>query len=54
MAKNIIKIVAGLLMVASVLIGYIPQPKYLVELTCVSKFGLNKLIHMRKRARHGD
>lgn len=36
MAKNIIKIVAGLMMIASVLIGYIPQPEYLVELTCVS------------------
>lgn len=36
MIKNIIKIVAGLLMIVAVFIGYIPQPKYLVELTCVS------------------
>lgn len=36
MIKNIIKVVAGLLMIVSVLIGYIPQPEYLIELTCIS------------------
>lgn len=36
MMKNIVKIGAGLLMVASVFIGYMPQPEYLVELTCIS------------------
>lgn len=36
MIKHIVKIVAGLLMIAVVLIGYIPQPEYLVELTCIS------------------
>lgn len=36
MLKNVIKIAAGLLMIANVLMGYIPQPEYLVELTCVS------------------
>ena len=36
MTKNIIKIAAGLLMIVAVLIGYIPQPEYLVELTCIS------------------
>lgn len=36
MIKNIVKIVVGLLMIVVVLIGYIPQPEYLVELTCVS------------------
>ena len=36
MSKNIVKMAAGLLMILSVLIGYIPQPEYLVELTCVS------------------
>ncbi len=33
---NVIKIAVGLLMIVNVLIGYIPQPEYLVELTCVS------------------
>ena len=36
MIKNIFKIIVGLFMIAVVLIGYIPQPEYLVELTCVS------------------
>lgn len=36
MIKNIIKVVAGLLMIVSVLIGYMPQPEYLIELTCIS------------------
>lgn len=36
MNKNIVKITVGLLMIVVVLIGYIPQPEYLVELTCVS------------------
>lgn len=36
MIKNVVKIAVGLLMIANVLIGYIPQPEYLVELTCVS------------------
>lgn len=36
MIKNIVKIAVGLLMIVNVLIGYIPQPEYLVELTCVS------------------
>lgn len=36
MIKNLIKIVLGLLMIAVVMTGYIPQPEYLVELTCVS------------------
>lgn len=36
MAKNIVKITIGLLMIVVVLIGYIPQPEYLIELTCVS------------------
>lgn len=36
MIKNIIKVLAGLLMIVSVLIGYIPQPEYLIELTCIS------------------
>lgn len=36
MNKNVIKIAAGVLMLSCVLIGYIPQPEYLVELTCIS------------------
>lgn len=36
MFENIVKIAVGLLMIVTVLIGYIPQPEYLVELTCVS------------------
>lgn len=36
MVKNIAKIMMGLLMLAVVFIGYIPQPEYLIELTCVS------------------
>lgn len=36
MMKNVIKIAVGLLMIVVVLIGYIPQPEYLVELTCIS------------------
>lgn len=36
MIKNIIKVVAGFLMIVSVLIGYMPQPEYLIELTCIS------------------
>lgn len=36
MIKNVIKIAVGLLMITVVLIGYIPQPEYLVELTCIS------------------
>lgn len=36
MTKNIVKIGIGVLMVVSVLVGYIPQPEYLVELTCIS------------------
>lgn len=36
MIKNIIKVAAGLLMIVSVLIGYMPQPEYLIELTCIS------------------
>lgn len=36
MIKNVVKITVGLLMLVNVLIGYIPQPEYLVELTCVS------------------
>lgn len=36
MIKNAVKIAAGALMIAAVLVGYIPQPKYLIELTCVS------------------
>lgn len=36
MIKNAIKIAVGLLLIVNVLIGYIPQPEYLVELTCLS------------------
>lgn len=36
MIKNIVKIAIGLLMLATVLIGYKPQPEYFVELTCIS------------------
>ena len=36
MPNNIVKITVGSLMIIMVLIGYIPQPEYLVELTCVS------------------
>lgn len=36
MIKNAVKIAVGLVMIVNVLIGYIPQPEYLVELTCVS------------------
>lgn len=36
MIKNTVKIAVGLVMLVSVLIGYIPQPEYSVELTCVS------------------
>lgn len=36
MIENIVKITVGLLMIVVALIGYIPQPEYLVELTCVS------------------
>lgn len=36
MIENIVKIAVGLLMVVIALIGYIPQPEYLVELTFVS------------------
>lgn len=34
--KNIVRIAAGVLMLVCVLIGYIPQPEYLIELTCLS------------------
>lgn len=34
--KNIVKITAGVLMLVCVLIGYIPEPEYVVELTCIS------------------
>jgi len=34
--KNIVKIMLGLLMLVIVFFGYIPQPEYLIELTCVS------------------
>lgn len=36
MIKNAVKIAVGLVMIVNVLIDYIPQPEYLVELTCVS------------------
>lgn len=36
MRRNIIKIFVGLMMIITVLIGYIPQPTYLMELTCIS------------------
>lgn len=36
MIEYVVKIAVGLLMVVSALIGYIPQPEYLVELTFVS------------------
>lgn len=36
MIKNIIKIATGFLIIVIVLIGYLPQPEYLVELTCIS------------------
>lgn len=36
MVKNIVKIAVGLLMIIAVIIGYMPQPEYLVELTCIS------------------
>lgn len=36
MIKNMVKTAAGLWMIATVLIGYIPQPEYLDEMTCVS------------------
>lgn len=36
MIKNMVKIALGILMIAAVLIGYIPQPEYLAELTCIS------------------
>lgn len=36
MIKNVIKIVVGTLMLICVLIGYIPQQEYWVELTCIS------------------
>lgn len=34
--KNIVKIMMGLLIFVVVFVGYIPQPEYLIELTCVS------------------
>lgn len=36
MMKHIVKIAVGFLMLAVVCIGYLPQPAYLIELTCVS------------------
>lgn len=36
MTKNIIKIATGFLMIVSVFIGYMPQPEYVIELTCIS------------------
>ena len=36
MIRNIVKIIVGVVMIVCVLIGYIPQPEYLVELTCIS------------------
>lgn len=36
MLKNIVKIAVGLWMIVVVLIGYIPQPEYWIELTCIS------------------
>lgn len=36
MKTNIIKIVLGVIFIVTVLIGYIPQPQYLVEMTCIS------------------
>ena len=34
--KSVIKILIGLMMVASVIIGYIPEPELIVEFTCIS------------------
>lgn len=36
MMKSMVKIAIGFFIIVIVLIGYIPQPEYLVELTCVS------------------
>ncbi len=36
MLKSIFKIFAGLVMIVTVLVGYIPEPQYLIELTCIS------------------
>lgn len=36
MFKSIFKIFAGLVMIVTVLVGYIPEPQYLIELTCIS------------------
>lgn len=36
MISNAVKMAAGIFMLVCVCIGYIPQPEYLVELTCIS------------------
>lgn len=36
MIINMIKAAVGFLMIAAVFLGYLPQPEYIVELTCIS------------------
>ena len=36
MYKGIVQLVIGLMMIVTLLVGYLPIPEYLVELTCVS------------------
>lgn len=58
MTKHMVKIVTGLFMIAVVLIGYIPQPEYLVEMTCVSNTlgGLlllaDGILHIKNKKMH--
>lgn len=58
MTKHMVKIVTGLFMITVVLIGYIPQPEYLVELTCVSNTlgGLlllaDGILHIKNKKMH--
>ena len=36
MYKGIVQLVIGLMMIVTLLVGYLPIPEYLVELTCIS------------------
>ena len=36
MISHVVKMIIGFWMILTVLIGYIPQPEYLIELTCIS------------------
>lgn len=33
---GVLKIIIGLFMIITVIIGYLPEPEYIIELTCIS------------------